>query len=122
MNRSVKQLLIAVIALAAAFYAGFVVGERGAESLPPLNLEVTRSELIEALEPTDDQRVSLEAIIARTESETEDMMSDLMTRIRALSDQAEREMREILTEAQASVLDSILSAEPPRRMRRRAPR
>ena len=119
MNNSAKQFLFAAIALVAVFYAGFVVGGRDVGAFPPPNLEITRGELIAALNPTPEQRSELEAIIERTESDAADVMGDVLSRIRELTDETERRMREVLTAEQAAILDTLLAQQPEPRMRRR---
>lgn len=114
------RFLWAAVVIASAFFAGYMLGGTAArdpgDGAP--DLLITRTELLDALEPTPDQRAQLEQIMETTRSRSDSIMRGLLGEIRDLTADAESRMRSILTPEQAARLDSLISRPTPRRLRR----
>ncbi|MGD2070745.1 MAG: hypothetical protein PVI57_18880 [Gemmatimonadota bacterium] len=111
MHDSVWRALWAAVVVAAVFASGVLVGRRwpggGAPSGP--DLEITRSALLDALDPTPSQREELERVMGRARTSSDSVMRTLLGEIRDITREAEREMRVVLTSEQGSVLDTLIA-------------
>jgi hypothetical protein len=70
------------------------------------------SGVLDRLGLTPEQRSRAEAILQRHTPRTEDLMAELSTRLAAVSDSLDAELRALLTPAQRELLDSLRSRQP----------
>lgn len=124
MHGTVWRALWATVVVAAVFACGMLVGRRwpgGAATQRGPDLEITRSALLDALDPTPSQRQELERVMEQARGSADSVMRTLLGEIRDITREAEREMRVVLTPEQESVLDTLIAhplADEPNRRRR----
>ncbi len=123
--KQISRFIWAGIVVGAVFYAGLLVGGQnssGNGSTSP-DLQITRSALLDALEPSSEQRAQLEQIIEATRVQADSVMGNLLSEIRDLTREAEAQMRVILTPEQGAMLDTLIARPfPGGQMQQRQPR
>lgn len=123
--KQISRFIWAGIVIGAAFYAGLLVGGQNSSengSTAP-DLQITRSALLDALEPSPEQRTRLERVIEATRVQADSVMGDLLSEIRDLTREAEAQMRVILTPEQGAMLDTLIARPFPNgQMQQRQPR
>lgn len=127
---------IALVAI--VFVAGVLAGVAGDRLLaarrapepPPPDMTMLRPlrrgslpGMFRQLDLTLAQRRQIVEILEQGEPRTEEILSEMLPRLRAVTDSVHAEIRAVLTEEQASRLDSLLQLMRPRRgpMRQRMP-